>query len=460
MISFSIQLNDSLKRIDCKFFNPQEKILNINDSEFYIFKPFGDLAYVNGGKRLSKDAIVDKNGSIYSLPYIRGEDINNELIDFDNAVKISDEEYLKIMKYSLIKGDVCITNVGTIGAAGFVSEEQENSFSENIARLRVKSTELLLPEYLFYFCLSKYAKIQFDRFFVGSLQYKLSLDSIRNECKIILPITNGKIDLTKQKALVKDVNNIVNNQFVLKKKLRKAIFDNNNFVEKTLNILDCSKSKKTKYISKFSSDSTRLDALNNNPGYIALKNYLETIETISLKKCLKPNTTREKSHKDFYEVVDLANIDDDLGEIRNSKTVTKLDSDKIILNTNNIVISKLQTDKLKVALVDEYNNMKCGSSELLQFEVLPMFDKKFILYALRTQIVKQQWEYSLTGSSRMRINEDIILNTKIPYPKDENIRNYIVMNIDKNICKIKQLSTEIKDIVTIVSDIFKNFFNI
>lgn len=460
MISFSKQLNESCKRIDCKFFNPREKILHITDSENYIFKSLGDYVNVNGGKRLSKDAIVDKNGSIYSIPYIRGEDVNDDIISFLNAVKISDDEHLNILNYSLSQGDICITNVGTIGSAGYVSEDCENNFSENIARLRVKNSQILLPEYLFYYCLSNYAKIQFDRFFVGSLQYKLSLDSIRYECKIILPITNGKIDLEKQYSLVDDIKKVVSNQFLLKKKIHKEIFDYNNFVEKTLNILDCSKLKKSKFISNFSNNCIRLDALFNNPGYQILKEYLDTIDTITLKECLKANTIKEKSYKDCYEVVDLANIDDDIGAIRSTKTVTALDSDKIILYANNIIISKLQTDKIKVALVDTCNDMNCGSSELLQFEVLPEYDKKFILYAIRTQIVKQQWEYSLTGSSRMRINKDIILNTKIPYPKDEKIRNYIVSNMDKNLSRIKQLTSEIKDIVTIVSDIFKAYFMI
>lgn len=460
MISFSKQLSKSLKRIDCKFFNPKEKFIQISSTDKFIFENIGKYVDINGGKRLSKDALIDKTGEIYSIPYIRGEDINDEIVSFENAVKISNEEHLNIINYSLANGDVCITNVGTIGSAGFVNKDCENNFSENMARLRVKDLNKLLPEYLFYFCLSEYAKLQFDRFYVGSLQYKLSLDSIRNECKIIIPTTEGKIDLKKQHILVNSIKNILNNQFILRKQIQKQIKHTNSIVEETLNIADYTRLKKKIFVTEINDNTKRFDALYNNPGYDLLKNYLESIETISLKDCLCPNTIKEKAYKDFYDVVDLANIDDDIGEIKSTKTIAELDSDKIILNANNIIISKLQTDKIKVAIVSPDYDLSSASSELLQFEVKSGYEKKYILYAIRTQIVKQQWDYSLTGSSRMRINEDIILNTKIPYPTDENIRKQIVLSIDQSIAQIKNEMKNIKDINTIVTNMFKEFFGI
>lgn len=327
-----------------------------------------------------------------------------------------------------------------------------------MARLRIKNNSSVLPEYLFYYLLSDFAQKQFDKYYVGSIQYKLSLDSLRNECKLLVPKLNGKVDHEKQQEIIDEIKNILDLQFDIQKRIHYESQELNNIVENTLKIQDCGEMKKNKFI-KSNLQGERLDVLYNNPGYLELKKYLTEIDTIFLKDCLKKNTCKEKIIKQYYNVVDLENIDDNLGLIKDYKQVEILESDKIHLNENCILISKMQTDKNKVAVVEKKFDGMCGSSELLQYEIKRGFDIDYIVAAIRTRIVKQQWEYSITGSSRMRINDDIILKSLIPYPKEQKIRDDIVSKIKKKTLLIKDLRNELKDINKIVTEIFNKYFN-
>lgn len=460
MYCFNLCLSPQMKRFDCKFYSPQEKSIHIKNCDRYLFEPLGNYVLVNGGKRLEEGAIIDAQGIIYKIPYVRAEDLNDGVIDFNSVAKISEEDHEKIKNYKLLKNDVCVSNVGTIGSIGFVMEEVNCNFSENMARLRIKDTNKLMPEYLFYYLLSDYAKAQFNRYFVGSLQYKLSLDSIKNECKIIIPLKNGEIDILKQKEIVKAINTIIKEQFEIQKLLKNEIKIYNNYIESELKISDCKKMKKMLFKINDLDKESRIDALFNNPGYRELKKYLSEIETIKLKNCLIPNTKKEKDIKSFYNIVDLENIDENLGIIKDFKQDSLLGSDKIKLNKNNILIPKMQTDKCKVAIVGEdYDNM-CGSSEILQYIVKEGFDKNYILSAIRTSIVKEQWEYSITGSSRMRINDNIILNTYIPYPKNSSKREAISNELVSKLKKILDIKKRLKDINLIVTETFSNAFGI
>lgn len=459
MLTYKLNLSPSMKRLDCKFFNPKEKELELKNCENYIFESLSKFVEISGGKRLNKGALLDKDGIVYSIPYIRGEDLNNNIIDFNSAAKISEEDHKSIQNYTLKSNDICISNVGTIGSIGFVIENKKCNFSENMARLRIKDNSIILPEYLFYYLLSDFAQKQFNKYYVGSIQYKLSLDSLRNECKLLVPILNGKVDYKKQQEIIDEIKNILNLQFDIEKRIDRESCELNNIVEDTLKIQDCSKMKRNKFI-KCNLHEERLDVLYNNPGYLELKKYLTEIDAITLNDCLEKNTFKEKRVKQYYNVVDLENIDEKLGLIKDYKQVEILESDKIQLNENCILISKMQTDKNKVAIVEKEFEGMCGSSELLQYKIKKGFDIDYIVAAIRTRIVKQQWEYSITGSSRMRINDDIILKSIIPYPKDKRIRDDIVNKIKKKTLLIKELRSELNDVNKIVTEIFNKYFNI
>jgi restriction endonuclease S subunit len=151
---------------------------------------------------------------------------------------------------------------------------------------------------------------------------------------------------------------------------------------------------------------------------------------------MKPQSNNLIAPNDYYRLIDLEQVDEDTGRITKAKDVSELGSDKILLEKNSIIISKLQPEKGKVAIITDEFDGCVGSSEFIPFvlnsdEVL----LEYVWLILRSDYVLKQWGYQLTGSSRMRIGPNEINNTIIPLP-NLSIQADIVKNVKENINKI------------------------
>ena len=143
-----------------------------------------DVAEVKGGKRLPANANLVANPTAH--PYIRGRDIRDGKITFDDPVYVLDEDFEKIKRYTVDSGDVCITIVGNIGDVGITPPSLHRaSLTENAVKL-VNLREDIDALFLMYARLTPDAQHQMKLSAAGAAQPKLGIYKV-NEIKVPAP---------------------------------------------------------------------------------------------------------------------------------------------------------------------------------------------------------------------------------------------------------------------------------
>jgi type I restriction enzyme S subunit len=148
------------------------------------FLRIGDIASVKGGKRLpAKAELVTE---VTGHPYIRGRDIRDGRITFNDPVYITEEVHQAIQRYIVEEGDVCITIVGNIGDVGVTPPSLHRAnLTENAVKL-VELREDCDRQYLAYALLSPHAQAQMKLSAAGAAQPKLGIYKV-NEIQIPFP---------------------------------------------------------------------------------------------------------------------------------------------------------------------------------------------------------------------------------------------------------------------------------
>ena len=84
------------------------------------------------------------------VPYITSKNVRNGKIDFSNVQYISSDDYEEISKNrKIIKNDLLITMIGTIGETAFV-EDYTDFYGQNIYLIRIDES-ICLRKYFYYF---------------------------------------------------------------------------------------------------------------------------------------------------------------------------------------------------------------------------------------------------------------------------------------------------------------------
>jgi len=463
-LAFCVDLLQEDDRLDCAWFNPivENKIeslrkRNASDRKLVKLKIVAD---VTGGKRLPKGTVVQESES-NNIPYIRATDVKNLKVNLSAAIKIPKEIHQIIQNYQFRKDDIAITIVGTIGDVGILENDVDVcDFTENITRVRIKDNSVIAI-FLLHYLDSEYGKLQTDRFSVGSLQYKLSLQSCRN-IEIYLPIKRGGFDIKKQQFILGSVYSILNQSELKREKSIELIKEARFVLQNKIGLPVVSMSGDYEiYTQNLDGDyNSRLDALFNNPLRQKLLNILKKYPYKTLGILVKPQNADKIIPSDFYRLVELEQIDEDAGRITEVKEVPNLGSEKVLLKENSILISKLQPEKGKVVIVSKEYDGCVGSSELVPVVLNSSeVSLEYLWAVLRSDYILKQWKYELTGSSRMRIGPNEIKNTIIPMP-EKKIQQEIVGEINEKIIKSDVFKREADELLKQAKKEFLNLLTV
>ena len=412
-----------------------------------------NVADVNGGKRLPKGTVIVESEA-NNIPYVRATDIKNLRVNLDTAIRIPKEIHKEIQNYQLKRDDVVITIVGTIGEVGILEEEVEVcDFTENVARVRVNN-DSVLSRFILHFLDSEYGKMQTEKFSVGSLQYKLSLRSCRN-IEIYMPYNENDFDKNAQQIILDEAYILFEKANTQRKKGQELIKKASSVVVEKLKIPLPDEKSGSCFTQTLDDDPiVRLDALFNNPFREKLISNLKKYTHKELGKLVKLQGKEGISPADYYRLIELEQIDERTGRIISAQEVPGLGSEKILLKTNSILVSKLQPEKGKIVIVPKEYDGAVGSSELVPL-LLESTDVslKYLWAVLRSDYILKQWEYELTGSSRMRIGSTELNQTIIPIP-DKKIQEDIVMNIDDMVAESDKILREAEELFESAKDKF------
>ena len=434
-LTFGVTLKKSDDRLDCAWYGPVVK----NEVEDLRKKKRADrklvklkfLADVKGGKRLPKGTVIlETEANI--VPYVRATDVKNLKVNLDTAIKLPKEVHKKIQNYQLQQEDVVVTIVGVnIGEVAILEEDVKVcNFTENIAKVRTNQ-DSVLARFILHFLNSEFAQMQMKRFSAGSSQYKLSLTSCRS-IEVYIPYKTDDYDTKTQQKILDKVEELFEEARQQKRKAKELIERANSVVVKKLGISLPDEESGIIFTRKIENEqSTRLDALFNNPVREKLIANLKEYPHKRLGNLTKPQRKEAVPPSDFYKLVELEQIDEKTGRILSSQEVPSLGSKKILLKADNILVSKLQPEKGKIVIVPNEYDGTTGSSELIPLSLDSTdVSLKYLWAVLRSQYVLKQWEYTLTGSSRMRIGSTELRQTIIPIP-DKEIQDEIVADIEE-----------------------------
>jgi restriction endonuclease S subunit len=136
-LSYIVNLSEikSIHRADAEYFQPKyEKIDN-------ILKKFRQEKLENLSSLISYGTVpTSPYVEEYGIPYVKGENLQNCFIDYSKLVYLDKESTKKLpRKFYLKKDDIVISQMGTVGRAGLVSEKEEGwLFASFTIRVRLK----------------------------------------------------------------------------------------------------------------------------------------------------------------------------------------------------------------------------------------------------------------------------------------------------------------------------------
>lgn len=164
------------------------------------FRKLGEFCTVKGGKRLPKGTQLQESKTNH--PYLRIKDFNNGNIDINNLMYISEEVFNKISNYTINKGNIFLSIVGTIGLVDVIEEElDKSSLTENAVKIYSNDEKQLSTEFLSYFLKSTMGQHEISIRTVGSTQPKLAITRIKD---INVPM----VDIEKQYKIIWVLSNI------------------------------------------------------------------------------------------------------------------------------------------------------------------------------------------------------------------------------------------------------------
>jgi len=446
----------NLDRIDCSWSNPEvsdllKKLDNIALKPGYTNEPLGRIAEVKGGKRLPKGTLYPET-DFATIPYLRVTDIINNKVDLSNCAYISEAVHKTIKQYQLKERNVVISIVGTIGEVGILEQKIDKcNFNENMAKIVVRDEKQIYPYYLCYFLDSSLGKRQIERLTVGALQYKLSLSSVRS-IKIVYPES-----LDSQERIVAEVQKYENKARGNLQEYKKLVKKIKNLVFEKLNI-DLKGLRKDKTFrlgpDEIKDPGSRIDVPFNSTYLKELRNKIQSYSHDKSSNLINIQKKGTVPFTEYYNLVELDDIDEEIGEVINIKATPKLGSDKILFREGEILISKLQPEKGKIVIVNKELNGCVGSNELIPAKLKSnKVTNEFLWIILRSRYILDQWEHQITGSSRMRIGRQELLNTLLPIPKPE-VQEEIVKETQEKLEMAKQLKREYEENIRRGKEVF------
>jgi restriction endonuclease S subunit len=149
-------LDDYVKAVFLDMFgNP------VSNPKGWDIERLGALCDIKGGKRIPKGLQLAHENT--GFPYIKAGNIKDGKITSNNLEYLSVELREKLNRYTVEKGDVCITVVGVnIGDIGIVPEELHlANLTENANKLVIKDKEKLNGTYLAHYLMLDFVQNQF-----------------------------------------------------------------------------------------------------------------------------------------------------------------------------------------------------------------------------------------------------------------------------------------------------------
>jgi len=179
------------------------------DADYYQikYKQLDDVAAKFPVKRIKtiseklETGIYSQSYSSIGRMYLRGVDINEGFIDSDSVLRTN--QLVANPKTTVIKDDILVTRVGSIGVCAIIEDNHIGSFySDNLIRIRLsnQAKEEISAPYLNLLLNTTYGQMQMVRYSRGSVQQRLNQSQLG---QIPVPIIRRESQLEIESLLKK-----------------------------------------------------------------------------------------------------------------------------------------------------------------------------------------------------------------------------------------------------------------
>lgn len=187
--SYTAKLSDAIygNRFDADYFQPQYVQLLNHLTQFEV----KEISHFS--EKLETGIYSSSYSLDQGIDYIRGTDImSNGTINANDLLKTN--VILPNKQNSVIKDDILVTRVGSIGVCAIVLNENKAIYSDNLIRIRINQSNKskISAKYLLLFLQSKYGQMLMTRLSGGSVQQRLNQSMLK---KIPVPIIDYNIQL-------------------------------------------------------------------------------------------------------------------------------------------------------------------------------------------------------------------------------------------------------------------------
>jgi len=418
------------QRFNPKYFYFYESKKNMENNNGLDFKKLGNKDYIE----LLTDGIhsavsLQKEGEI---KYLYVKNLKEGFLDVTDNIYIDPADILKNKNKILEPNDILLSVVGRLGESAMVSNylNIETSLPRNIAFMRTnKKTNLIKPEFLTCFFLSKFAKEQSIFSGGGNIQGLLSLTKLK---KFIFPVPSMDIQdqfvKLYQKALL----------------LQEEILDNIHSAKVLLSeTLDVDNELKKKKLS-FSTHASEIRSNSIWTPNLYNKNVIKTFETYNTKYEMrslselsipfkKGKEIGSENYKDY-----LAKSKDDIPFIRTSDIYNYEISSYPSYYANNDLRSELNQDFLEGDIIVN-NDGRIGYVAMITSK-----DKGIYQSHIQRLRMKDEYKHLSNYVYICLLSEDIggiqfkkntVIQTTIP-TLSNRLKNFIIPLVDNETIKI------------------------
>lgn len=331
----------------------------------------------------------------FKIPYITGKNIKNGEIDFDNVKYISEEDYVSFNKNrSIIKDDILISMIGTIGEIGVVKENNK-FYGQNLYLLRL-NPNIILTRYFYHFFSQNRIKDRLVSKKNNSSQGYIRAGNIEN---LEIPIPS----IETQEKIVKTLDKFTNYVTELQAELQARTNQYQYYRDMLLSEESLTKISEQLFVEA-----------NNSIHY-------EKISNLCLRQKGINITAKE-----------MKELDKENGAVKifaGGNTVARVDVEDIgeehIINKHSVIVkSRGNID------FEYYDNPFSHKNEMWSYSTLNdnILNIKFLYYVLKSNL-KYFLDNSISGKLP-QISIGITDNYKIPVPSIE-IQNKVVEILDK-----------------------------
>ena len=354
--------------------------------------------------------------------------------------KYIDEKLSKnILSKSIVQeNQILLTIAGTIGHA-VVAQGLPEGTNSNQAIANITLQSGINPFYVSTFLNSIYGKYQSKRLIVSNVQPNL----------LLIQVKSIKVPLFSQ-SFQSEVGGIVKKAHEAQSQAKELYKYAETLLLKELGLLGYEPKNRLSFetTKKEVDKANRFDAEYFQPKYKKIiekiERYKGGVSKVNVK--FAQNTTLSKKDKDYYNYIEIGDINISNGEVNFNKIQTSFipENGKIELEKGNLLISKVRPYRGAVGIINSEIKNLLGSGAFTVLKESSDYKKEVLQVLLRTKYIKDYLLKFNVGTSYPVIKDEDILNLKIPL-----ISASIQSDIAKKVTESHRLRNQSKDFLNI-----------